>query len=163
MNRVQGNRGVSAIECINPIRNKWKVRWDIREGEDGSASWLEQDFDHKPTIEEVKSVMLDWHNQEIDKRILSGFVWRDIPVWLSSENQFNFKVAYDLTLQFQGANLPMTMKLGEYEDGNPAYFEFVTTEDFADFYVNAIGYIQATLAEGWKAKDSIDWKLYITE
>ena len=28
-------------------------------------------------------------------------------IWLSSENQFNYKVAYDLALQTNGANLPI--------------------------------------------------------
>jgi hypothetical protein len=160
--RIQGSKDVKLVECINPVRNKWRVRWDVKEDESG-ASWPEHDFDHKPSIEEVKAVILGWYNAEIDRKILSGFKWNDLPVWLSSENQFNFKVAHDLTLQLQGSNLPMTMKLGEFSDGSPAYFDFISIEVFAGFYMSSIGYIQQTLAVGWAIKDSINWEDYEIE
>ena len=41
-------------------------------------------------------------NDERDEKIVSGFVWRDMQVWLSSENQFNYKAAYDLAVQTKG-------------------------------------------------------------
>ena len=30
MIRVQGNNNVKLIECVNPMRNKWRIRWDIQ-------------------------------------------------------------------------------------------------------------------------------------
>ena len=38
-----------------------------------------------------------------------------MPVWLSSENQFNYKAAYDLAVQTGGATLPVTFKFGTDE------------------------------------------------
>ena len=61
-----------------------------------SVSFVEKDFSHKPTIEEVKEFVIGVENAKIDANILSGFEWNGMSVWLSSENQFNYKAAYDL-------------------------------------------------------------------
>ena len=87
----------------------------------------------------------------------SGFVWRDIPVWLSIENQFNYKAAYDLAVQTNGQLLP-TFKFGTTE--SPVYHKFESLEDLRDFYISAISYVTDTLATGWKTKDKIDWTVY---
>ena len=84
-----------------------------------------------------------------------------MPIWLSSENQFNYKAAFDLAVQTQGMNLPSTFKFGTTDE--PIYYTFETIEDLQDFYTSAVKYINDTLAEGWKQKDSIDWKAYEME
>ena len=30
------------LECVNPVKNTWRVRWDVREREDGSADYMEE-------------------------------------------------------------------------------------------------------------------------
>lgn len=115
-------------------------------------------FPYKPTVDVIKDAILDIENAAIDKKILSGFVWNDMTVWLSSENQFNYKAAYDLAIQTNGANLPLTFKFGDSED--PKYHEFKTLEDLSDFYIKVVSFVNTTLAEGWKKKDSINWDLY---
>lgn len=112
-------------------------------------------FYHTPTKEEVRNVLIDHINSKTDEKILSGFVWRDMPVWLSMENQFNFKSAYDIAVQKNGATLPVTFKLGE-RDGHPVYYTFETMADADDFYISAVSFIQQTLQEGWVEKDNID-------
>ena len=94
----------------------------------------------------------------MDEKILSGFVWKDMPVWLSTENQFNYKAAYDLAVMSQGQSLPVMFKFGTTE--NPVYYHFSTLEDISDFYVSAMAYINTTLTEGWQKKDAIDWSVY---
>lgn len=86
----------------------------------------------------------------IDKRILSGFVWNGMRVWLSSENQFNYKASYDLAVQ-SVKNLPVTFKFGSDEE--PVYYEFTGLEELSDFYTKAMMHIQDTLASGWKRKE----------
>ena len=81
-----------------------------------------------------------------------------MPVWLSAENQFNYKSAYDLAVQTAGATLPVTFKFGT--DEQPQYRKFTTLDELTDFYSKAMAYIQTTLAEGWKEKDAIDWAAY---
>jgi hypothetical protein len=85
-------------------------------------------------------------------------VWNDMPVWLSIENQFNYKAAYDMAVMSQGKSLPTVFKFGTTY--NPVYYSFESLEDISDFYISAMSYINTCLAEGWKKKDSIDWSVY---
>ena len=156
--RVQGDAGVRLLECTNPVKGKWRVRWDVRKNEDGSADYMEEEFDHRPTTDEVKSLVIAWYNTKVDEAILSGFTYEDKPVWLSAENQFNYKSAYDLAVQTAGATLPVTFKFGT--DEQPQYREFSTLDELTDFYTKAMAHIQSTLADGWQSKDSIDWSAY---
>lgn len=108
----------------------------------------------------MRKLIEDWYNPEIDAKILNGFVWNEKPVYLSTENQFNFKAAYDLAVQTKGKSLPVTFKLGE-QDGAPVYHTFEELTEFTDFYTKAVAYINQTLAEGWQKKDGFDWSLYV--
>ncbi len=156
--KVNGCIGVLPIECVNPRKNKWKVRWNITEKEDGSSDWYEQDYDHKPTLEEIRDTIVKFHNGQVDAKILSGFSWKDMPVWLSSENQFNYKASFDLAVQTNGQNLPVRFKFGT--DKDPKYYDFKTIDELSDFYTSAIKFINDTLQEGWAEKDSVDFSVY---
>lgn len=156
--KVNGCIGVLPIECVSPRKNKWKVRWNITEKEDGSSDWYEQDYDHKPTLEEIRDTIVKFHNGQVDAKILSGFAWKDMPVWLSSENQFNYKASFDLAVQTNGQNLPVRFKFGT--DKDPKYYDFKTIDELSDFYTSAIKFINDTLQEGWAEKDSVDFSVY---
>ncbi|MEY8684858.1 hypothetical protein AB9N12_01510 [Bacteroides sp. AN502(2024)] len=158
MRRVEGNTGVRLLECTSPVRDKWRVRWDVQVREDGSASYMEEEFGHKPTGEEIRSTVMAWYNGETDTAILSGFRYNDVPVWLSQENQFNYKSAYDLAVQTNGGTLPVTFKFGT--DTEPHYRTFETLEELTDFYTKAMSHIRTALAEGWKKKDAFDLEVY---
>ena len=157
MKRVEGNADVMLIECVSPAKNKWRIRWDIQEQENSSATYMEAEFKHKPSEDEIKQTVLGWFNEQIDIVILSGFEWNGMPVWLSSENQFNYKAAYDLAVQTDGATLPVTFKFGNEE---PCYHTFDTVEELTDFYTKAMLHIQHTLADGCKKKDAFNVEQY---
>ena len=161
MKRVEGSAGVKLIECVSPARNGWRIRWDVQERGDGSASYMEEDFLGKPSDRVIRSVVLGWYNERINEAILCGFVYDGMSVWLSSENQFNYKAAYDLAVQTAGATLPVVFKFGT--DTEPVYREFATLEDLTDFYTKAMQHIQNTLADGWKKKDVFDLSLYAVD
>lgn len=122
------------------------------------ATWMVEQFKYKPTLDNIKSIILRWYNNQIDQKILSGFVWKDMQVWLSRENQFNYKAAYDLALQTNGANLPCKFKFGSTEE--PIYYTFESVGDLQDFYMSAMNFINTTLNEGWAKKDTINWEDY---
>lgn len=152
---------MALLECTNPVKGKWRIRWDVETKEDGSASYMEEEFGHRPDAEEIRSLVSQWYNANTDARILSGFEYDGQPVWLSSENQFNYKAAYDLAVQTAGATLPVVFKFGT--DTEPVYREFATLEDLTDFYTKAMQHIQNTLADGWKKKDVFDLSLYAVD
>lgn len=168
MKRVSGTEGSPLIECINPRLSKYLVRWDMKTVETESSmeegvierttSYMEEELRRKPSIDEVKLLILNWYNTQIDEKIISGFTWKEYPIWLSTENQFNYKAAYDLAVQTGGSSLPITFKFGTTE--NPQYYEFSTVEDITDFYTSAMTYINNTLEQGWKDKDSLDFSEY---
>ena len=81
-----------------------------------------------------------------------------MPVWLSTENQFNYKAAYDLAVQTKGKSLPITFKFGS--SSNPQYYTFNSLEELTDFYTKVINHVNECLKEGWKKKDSINWEDY---
>lgn len=160
MRRIEGSPNTPLIECVNPVRNKWRIRWDVQEQENGNVNYMEEEFNHKPTDEEIRDTIVSGINQQTDQAILSGFTYKGHMVWLSSENQFNYKVAYDLAIQTDGLSLPVTFKLGT--DDEPCYYEFTTVANITDFYTKAIEHIQKTIEHGWLAKDSINLSLYRT-
>lgn len=137
-------------------RNKWELFYgfgkDNPEDETG-YNWRQQ-FRTKPTADECNAVIKKAINDETDRRILEDFVWKGMAVWLSSENQFNYKAAYDLAVQTNGATLPVRFKFGSEEA--PAYHTFATLEEFGDFYTSAMAHINTALNEGWQEKDAVD-------
>ena len=158
MQRAQGNAEVRLLECVNPVRNKWRVRWDVQQREDGSADYMEAELDHQPTEAEISAAVKEWYNVQTEKAILSGFTYDGTPVWLSQENQYNYKAAYDLAVQTDGKTLPVTFKFGT--DDEPVYRTFDSLDKLTDFYTSVVKFIQDTLADGWKKKDSIDLSKY---
>ena len=122
------------------------------------CSALVEAFHEKATESAVRSRLVKYYDSITDWKILSGFEWKGMKVWLSMENQFNYKAAYDLTVQTNGSSLPVTFKFGTTE--NPIYYKFETTDELSDFFVSAISHINKTLADGWKKKDSLDWSEY---
>lgn len=154
--KIHGGEDTPLIQCVNPLKNIWIVLWNECV-EDSSLSFVAEEFDHKPTISEIKNTILNWHNAQIDQQIASGFVWKGIPVWLSMENQFNYKVAHDIAIQSDGLILP-TFKFGTTEE--PVYYAFEDLGDLKDFYTKAMAFVTETLAAGWAVKDSIDWGAY---
>jgi hypothetical protein len=157
------------IENYKPIsvigNNLYLICWDLkkykRKDEGEFCTWMEEMVRFKPSLEYIKNLILGWHNEQIDEKILSGFKWNDMPIWLSSENQFNYKAAYDLAVQTGGANLPVTFKFGTTDES--VYHTFTTLEEINGFYLSAMKYINDTLAEGWREKDAIDWEQYKIE
>lgn len=162
MSRMNGPK-----ECFVPIReDASQVIVSYEKVADGkkNAYWHEVYFwkkrTSKPTIEQIKKAVYDDINRQTDEKILTGFVWNDMPVYLSDENQRNFSEAQRIAMFMPDSILPVTFKLGEDADGNPVYHEFTTAEELTGFYLQAVAFINQTLAEGWQRKDGIDWAPY---
>ena len=85
-------------------------------------------------------------------------VWNGMQIWLSTENQFNYKAAFDLATMTEGATLPVTFKFGTTE--NPIYYEFQTVEEITEFYTASMEYVTMCLKQGWQEKDTFDFTSY---
>ena len=161
-NKYSGN--VSDFQPVVEDASRVVISYGLTDIGDGKVEWFEVVFykkqTAKPTIEQVKKAVLDDINKQTDEKILTGFVWNDIPVWLSEENQRNFSEAQRIAMIMPEAILPVTFKLGEQADETPIYHEFETSEELTGFYLQAVAFINQTLAEGWQRKDGIDWAPY---
>lgn len=112
-----------------------------------------QKYPAKPTPQEVEEDIRKTINARTDEAILSGFAWRDMPVWLSQENQFNYKTAYDLAVQLDGANLPVTFKFGS--DEAPVYHSFNSLADLREFYLGVTAHVTECIKAGWEEKNCV--------
>ena len=162
VNKYSGN--VSDFQPVVEDASRVVISYGLTELGDGKAEWFEVVFykkqTAKPTIEQVKKAVLDDINKQTDEKILTGFVWNDMPVYLSDENQRNFSEAQRIAMIIPDAILPVTFKLGEQADETPIYYEFRTAEELTGFYLQAVAFINQTLADGWQRKDGIDWAPY---
>ena len=136
-------------------RNKWELIYGFgKDAPDDEYGWnWRERFTRRPSPEKIREVIKETINRETDRRILEDFVWKRMPVWLSSENQFNYKAAYDLAVQTDGATLPVRFKFGT--DASPVYYTFETLGDFTDFYTAAMLHINTALTAGWSEKDTL--------
>lgn len=153
-------------ECFVPVRqdaSRVIISYEKVDDGENNAFWHEITFYKKqgvPTFEQVKQAVFEDINRQTDEKILTGFVWNEINVWLSEENQRNFSEAQRIAIFSPESIMPVKFKLGEDEEGNPVYHEFETANELTDFYMHAVAFINQCLAEGWMRKDNIDWTPY---
>lgn len=161
MEKIYGAQG--AQNSLTKVgRKEYEIIYGYGEDENGGYNWRKR-YDHKPTVAEIKNDVETLINGETEKKILSGFEWRGIKVWLSLENQINFKAAYDLAVQTDGETLPKKLKLGEDDEGRPMYHLFESVSEFTEFYKSAVEYIEKTIQEGWEEKDGVNYGEYIDD
>lgn len=158
MKKTYSNEAPELVLHINPVKNIWQIAFDVKKVEENKFEYLTYEFRYKPTLEEIKTLITDYYNKCCDKEILNGFTYENLPVWLSQENQFNYKSAFDLAKQTNSSNLPVKFKFGT--DIEPQYFVFETLEKLEDFYIKMNQFTHSTLEKYWELKDSIDWELY---
>ncbi|MDH6357251.1 hypothetical protein [Parabacteroides sp. PF5-9] len=156
--RIKGTEGVKLIECINPQKNKWVIRWDVQPETEGGVSYYEYVFLKRPTLSEIKDIIINWINDSIKVEIMGGYVWREKPVWLSPENQLNYQADYLQAITTSGNSLPVKCKFGADEE--PIFFTFESLEDITDFYNSYVTYIREVQNKGWDLKKNFDFSPY---
>ncbi len=123
------------------------------------AFWEQYKFNHVPTLSEIKNVIIEYYNEKIKDEIINDFIWNDMKIWLTTENQLNYKVIYDLTKQTNGSNLPITLKF-ENNVQEPIFYTFNSIEELEDFYISSVNYIQKKLKDGWDIKNNLNWEIF---
>lgn len=173
VNKVFGNKSI-----YSPIRkdgNRTIVCYEYEDVKDGeNATWYEVVFynfkNPHLSLQTIKEAIIKDINSQTDEKILNGYQWKilrgrhvgeTVNVWLSEENQNNFKAFHDAVKNYPELDaFPATYKLAEDENGDPIYETFESISELSQFYIGSVAYIQNTLSEGWGRKDSIDWSLY---
>ena len=175
MTRINGNSGVPLVQCINERLQKYRVRTDIQpdteRDDENAVTFIETEFPYKPSLQEVKDFVYGVKNAQIDAQILTGYYYDGASVWLSTENQFNYFVAFILavldavfgwlgkTFFGEGFSMfPVVFKLGTNDE--PRYQSFEDMDSLKGFCLGAFQHIWGTLRTGWTEKAAIDFTPY---
>lgn len=133
-------------------RRNFTLFYGLYTDEKGSNYEYRHVFDHKPGWDEVKGILVETINAHTKEQILTGFEWKGHRVWLSDENQRDFMMMEKLPWDVY----PMDVKINEDEQGEPMYYQFASSEEFAEFSKLASQYVINTLQAGWAEKDSLN-------
>lgn len=139
-------------------RNRWDLFYGFGKDEDNEMGYnWRTSFDHQPTIEEVKETITAQISQNTQKAIIAGYEWNGNKVWLSSENQANYTLAYDMAKNGDLKDMP-TVKLGT--DEAPVYYTFKDNKELTAFVVGMRQHIQECLNASWTERKEIDWSVF---
>ena len=117
-------------------------------------------FESLPNVKTIKNALEEYINNNVVKKITNDFMFDEKKIHLTKENQMNYKAAYDLAVQTNGANLPYKIKTSD-KNGNTQYIVFNTVDELSMFYVAMNAHINRCIEEGWRKKDAIDYSIYV--
>ena len=145
MNKVNGKKPSFA-----PIRedgSRITICYGLNKLSGKLYEWLEVYLPKKQmsqlTFADVKEAIIGDIDERVKEQIIGGMTWNGKPVWYSIENQLNFT----------NATAPVTLKIGEQEDGTAIYEGFDTAEQLASFCTACNNHKQNALTAGWRHRD----------
>ena len=152
MNKVNGKK--TSFAPIREDGSRITICYGLKKLSGKLYEWLEVYMPKKQlsqlTFADVKAAIIADIDERIKAQIIGGMTWNGKPVWYSIENQLNFT----------NATAPVTLKIGEQEDGTPIYENFETADQLAAFCIACNAHKQNALTAGWAEKDGIDWAPY---
>lgn len=104
------------------------------------------DESKKQTLIEILNTKI---NAETDAKVLNDFVYQGKEFYLSLENQFNYKSAYDAR---NSLTYPYMVK------GKTEFLSFANASEFEAFYTAGFSFIQGCITDGWTAKEALNTK-----
>lgn len=163
MKLVQSSIYPCLLACINHRNDRWSVRWDVRQVGNSLFEYKEEIVSHKPSLDDVRSIIETDIDATTEQRIIEGFTYEGRKVWLTRENQQNYAAL------MTAASFPAKIHLGEEvaTDGNDkvgsacdSVISFATKTAFSVFYKAAVSHIKKCLEEGWQRKADFDYSPY---
>lgn len=152
MNKVNGKK--ISFAPIREDGSRITICYGLKKLSGKLYEWLEVYLPKKQlsqlTLADVKAAIIADIDERVKAQIIGGMTWGGKPVWYSIENQLNFT----------NATAPVTLKIGEHEDGTAIYEGFETEEQLSTFCTACNAHKQNALSAGWQEKDSIDWAPY---
>lgn len=179
MNKVSGN--LSDFAYIRNEGSRIVIGYGLRQTGGSMYEWYEVYRYNRQvnqlSVDDVRDAILADIDSRTDDAILCGYQWtilhgdtdkpegerrvsETVSVWLSMENQENFKEAHRLAGSDESKVIPVKFKISEDEGKKAVYETFESFGELDAFYLGAFAFIKQTLDAGWAEKDSIDWKPY---
>jgi hypothetical protein len=130
-------------------------------------------FNHHPSPDEIREIIVSQIDANTDAKILTGYQWtilhgdltkpeearhvgETVNVWLNMENQNNYKEAHRLACLDASKVVPVKFKVSQDSKKNAIYETFETFDELNAFYMGAFAFIKNVLDDGWDEKDNID-------
>ena len=159
MNTTNGYISQFKPLIYNDKSNKYIVSWGLTNIGGINYKWNYEIFDKKPSINTIKKTINNYINSQTRYCIENKFRWNDMSIYLSIENQIDYKLLFDTTTLLEGSNLPAKVKFKI--NGESIYYNFETIEDMKDFIIAMNNHIRACLEVGNKAKEEINYDDYV--
>lgn len=102
MKRVNGTEGVTPLECINHLKRKWAVRFDVQinTGELVGVNYYEEIVEHEPSLEDIKAIVANGIDLYDSSESINNFAINGIKLWL--DKQTRTSLSYTLSLESEG-------------------------------------------------------------
>lgn len=142
-----------SLQVFNQIKGEYILSWMYKE-----TTYVETILTYKPDIDQIKNIIIDFIEKEVDKNVEFGFVYKGTPVHLNKENEDNFFKAFvfgfleNMSGQSFGI-FPIPFKLGTPD--KPEIKMFNDFSEVKEFCLSAFAYKKGCIAEGFKLKQEI--------
>lgn len=156
MNFVTDN--IDKYTPIKKVNGKYIVSWGLTKNNNDTYTWKYYITNRKPTPETIKEEINTYINENVKKSIINDFTWNGMKVYLSLENQIDYKLLFDITLLQDGTNLPEVIKLKQGKE--TVHYSIESVEEFKDFMLSMNRHIRECLKQGRELKESIDYSEY---
>lgn len=159
MNTTIGNIKDFKPISYNEKTKKYIVSWGLKNIGGDNYQWDYYLFNYKPSINDIKNIINNSINEKTKQYITNKFEWNGMSIYLSLENQIDYKLLLDTTLLLDGANLPEKVKFKV--NGENFYYSFETIDDMKDFIIAMNNHIRKHINNGNNSKDEINYDDYI--
>lgn len=145
---------LAPIECVNPRRDRWAVRWNHRYDEERGWLAVEMIADGRPTIDEIREAITEYYDTQTQSRIVNTFFWKGRKVRLTDTAQRNFLFAvYSLDRTGEIDRAPFIGLLEADTDAAAA-------DELGDMVAAMWTHIKECRAAGIEAKNAVDYSAY---
>lgn len=150
---------LSQYKPLKYTNNNYIVSWGLSSHGSDLYSWNYEKLQYKPSINDIKKIINNYYNNIIKNNIENNFIWNNMNIKLTLENQINYKLLFDTTMLLNGSNLPEKVK---FKVGNEnIYYSFEDIDDMKDFIIAMNEHIRIYLNKGYDLKDSVNYNDYI--
>lgn len=156
MNFVTNN--IDQYTPIKKVNGKYVISWGLKELGNNQGQWYYFILDKKPTKEIIKQHINQYINENVRKSIENNFIWNNLKVSLTIEDQIDINLLFNITNLQNGENLPETIKLKQGKE--TIYYNIETLDEFKDLLICMNKHIRKCLNQSNELKDSIDYKQY---
>lgn len=138
-------------KLVYRIGDKWRVSYNVTSEVDKNGTilykYIELETNNYPV--NPQDIIKEYIDSRTSTKIINGFVYNEIPIYLSIERQHNIQSLF-MAAQLGKIKYPYVFNVGEENT-----IVITNANDLNNFYMAVFDWIDSCLEEGRKIKDSI--------